>query len=53
VGGASSSAPSSSVGGGVLPFTGAAGTLPLLAAGLALVGLGVAALLARAHRGRA
>src|SRR5512133_1800132 len=48
-GGSSSSAPSSSVGGGVLPFTGA-GTMPLLLVGLALLGLGAAARLARAHR---
>jgi hypothetical protein len=53
VGGSSSSAPSSSAGGGVLPFTGAGPTMPLLLAGLALVGLGGATLLARAHRGRA
>jgi hypothetical protein len=37
----------------VLPFTGAGGVLPLLLVGLALVGLGGATLLARAHRGRA
>jgi hypothetical protein len=48
-GGSASSAPSSSVGGGVLPFTGA-GTMPLLLVGLVLIGLGAAALLARAHR---
>jgi hypothetical protein len=53
VGGSSSSAPSSSAGGGVLPFTGAGGVLPLLLVGLALVGLGAATLLARAHRGQA
>ena len=51
VGGSSSSAPSGPAG-GALPFTGA-GTLALLAAGLALIGLGGAALLARAHRDRA
>jgi hypothetical protein len=42
VGGASSSAP----GGGALPFTGAGGAMPLLAVGLALVGVGGASLLA-------
>jgi hypothetical protein len=61
VGGASSSAPSSSVGGassssaagGLLPLTGT-GLLPLLTAGLALVGLGAAAMLGGARRrGRA
>jgi hypothetical protein len=51
VGGASSSAPSSSVGGGPLPFTGAS-ALSLLAAGLALLGLGTAILLGKVHRGR-
>jgi hypothetical protein len=53
VGGSSSSAPSSSAGGGVLPFTGAGGVMPLLVVGLALIGLGAATLLARAHRGQA
>jgi hypothetical protein len=47
--GSASSAPSSSVGGGVLPFTGA-GTIPLLLVGLVLIGLGAATLLARVHR---
>jgi hypothetical protein len=51
VGGSSSSAPSGPAG-GELPFTGA-GTLALLAVGLALIGLGGATLLARAHRGQA
>jgi hypothetical protein len=51
VGGASSSA-SSSPAGGALPFTGAASTMPLLAIGLALLGLGVASLLGKSHRGR-
>jgi hypothetical protein len=45
VGGSSSSAPSGS-GGGVLPFTGAGGTMPLLLVGLVLAGLGGASLLA-------
>jgi hypothetical protein len=53
------SAPSSSLGGGVssrpagggLPFTGAS-SLPLLLAGLALLGLGAASLLASARRRR-
>jgi hypothetical protein len=50
VGGASSSAP----GGGALPFTGAGGAMPLLAVGLALVGVGGASLLANnARRSRA
>ena len=53
VGGASSSAPSSSAGGGVLPFTGAASAMPLLAIGLALLGLGVASLRVKSRRGRA
>jgi hypothetical protein len=51
VGGASSSAPSSAAG-GELPFTGAATTMPLLAIGLALLGLGGASLLGRSRRGR-
>jgi hypothetical protein len=51
VGGSSSSGPSNSAGGGVLPFTGV-GAMPLLLAGLALIGLGGATLLARAQRGR-
>jgi hypothetical protein len=50
-GGASSSAPGGPTG-GELPFTGA-GTLPLLAVGVVLIGLGGATLLARGHRGRA
>jgi hypothetical protein len=50
VGGSSSSAPSGP-GGGELPFTGAGGAMPLLAVGLALVGLGAASLLAKARRG--
>jgi hypothetical protein len=45
VGGSSSSAPGGS-GGGVLPFTGAGGTMPLLLVGLVLAGLGGASLLA-------
>jgi hypothetical protein len=49
VGGSSTTAP----GGGQLPFTGAGGVLPLLAVGLALVGLGAASLLAKARRGGA
>ena len=49
VGGASSSAPSGPVG-GELPFTGA-GTMALLAVGLALIGLGAATLFAKAQRG--
>jgi hypothetical protein len=50
VGGASSSAP----GGGALPFTGAGDAMPLLAVGLALVGVGGASLLANhARRSRA
>ena len=49
VGGSSSSAPSGP-GGGELPFTGAGGAMPLLAVGLALVGLGGASLLAKARR---
>ena len=44
VGGSSSSAPGGS-GGGVLPFTGAGGTMPLLLVGLVLAGLGGASLL--------
>jgi hypothetical protein len=44
VGGSSSSAPGGS-GGGVLPFTGAGGTTPLLLVGLVLAGLGGASLL--------
>ena len=48
VGGTSSSAP----GGGVLPFTGAGGAMPLLAVGLALVGVGGASLLANNARRR-
>jgi hypothetical protein len=44
VGGSSSSAPGGS-GGGVLPFTGAGGTMPLLLVGLLLAGLGGASLL--------
>jgi hypothetical protein len=44
VGGSSSSAPGGS-GGGVLPFTGAGGTTPLLLVGLALAGIGGASLL--------
>jgi hypothetical protein len=44
VGGSSSSAPGGS-GGGVLPFTGAGGTTPLLLIGLALAGIGGASLL--------
>jgi hypothetical protein len=51
-GGASSSAPGGPTGGGSLPFTGA-GTPALLAVGLALLGIGVVTLLARAPRGRA
>jgi hypothetical protein len=51
VGGASSSAPSSAAG-GELPFTGAATTMPLLAIGLALLGLGGASLLGKSRRGR-
>jgi len=51
VGGASSSAPSSTASAG-LPFTGA-NTVPLLLAGLALLGLGAAILLRTGHRGRA
>jgi hypothetical protein len=50
VGGASSSAP----GGGALPFTGAGSAMPLLAVGLALVGVGGVSLLANnARRSRA
>jgi hypothetical protein len=49
VGGSSSSAPSGPAG-GELPFTGA-GTMALLAVGLALVGLGAATLFAKAQRG--
>jgi hypothetical protein len=52
VGGSSSSAPSGP-GGGELPFTGAGGAMPLLALGLALVGVGGASLLAKARRGGA
>jgi hypothetical protein len=54
VGGSSSSAAGGaggSSGGGQLPFTGAGTLLPLLAIGLALLGLGGATLFARAHRG--
>jgi hypothetical protein len=51
VGGASSSAPSSAAG-GELPFTGAGSTMPLLAIGLALLGLGGASLLGKSRRGR-
>jgi hypothetical protein len=51
VGGSSSSAPGGPAG-GELPFTGA-GTMALLAVGLALVGLGGATLFAKAHRGEA
>jgi LPXTG-motif cell wall-anchored protein len=51
VGGSSSSAPGGPAG-GELPFTGA-GTMALLAVGLALVGLGGATLFARARRGEA
>jgi hypothetical protein len=40
-------------GGGVLPFTGAAATLPLLAAGLVLLGIGAVSLRATARRRRA
>jgi hypothetical protein len=50
VGGASSSAPPSTA--GQLPFTGAASTMPLLAIGLALLGLGGASLLGMSRRGR-
>ena len=49
VGGSSSSEPGGP-GGGELPFTGAS-TMALLVVGLALVGLGGATLLARAHKG--
>jgi hypothetical protein len=49
VGGSSSSAPSGPAG-GELPFTGA-GTMALLAVGLALVGLGAATLFAKARQG--
>jgi hypothetical protein len=52
VGGSSSSAPGGP-GGGELPFTGAGGAMPLLALALALIGLGVASLLAKARRGGA
>jgi hypothetical protein len=52
VGGASSSAPSSAAAAGELPFTGAATTMPLLAIGLALLGLGGASLLEKSRRGR-
>jgi hypothetical protein len=49
VGGASSSAPSSSAGGN-LPFTGAGDTVPLLLAALALLGLGALILRARTRQ---
>jgi LPXTG-motif cell wall-anchored protein len=52
VAGASSSGPSSSSGGGELPFTGA-NALALLVAGVALLGLGVAILLRRSHSSQA
>jgi hypothetical protein len=51
VGGSSSSASGGS-GGGVLPFTGAGGTTPLLLVGLVLAGLGGASLLATSRRSR-
>jgi hypothetical protein len=51
VGASSSSAPGGS-GGGVLPFTGAGGTTPLLLVGLVLAGLGGASLLATSRRSR-
>jgi hypothetical protein len=51
VGGSSSSAPGGSDG-GVLPFTGAGGTTPLLLVGLVLAGLGGASLLATSRRSR-
>ena len=51
VGGASSSAPGGPTG-GALPFTGAS-TLPLLAVGIALAGLGVVTLFAGSRRRRA
>jgi hypothetical protein len=50
VGGSSSSAAGGSSGGGQLPFTGAGTLMPLLAVGLALLGLGGATLFAKAHR---
>jgi hypothetical protein len=54
VGGSSSSAPggSSGSGGGVLPFTGAAGSLPMLVGAIALLGLGAATLRSGSRRRR-
>jgi hypothetical protein len=50
--GGSSSTPGGPAG-GELPFTGAGTTMPLLAVGLALLGLGGASLLGKSRRGRA
>jgi hypothetical protein len=51
-GGGGSSAANSSEGAGGLPFTGSGGTLPMVIAGLLMVGLGVASLLVNRLRQR-